>query len=1163
MVMKETLYSIPEGHDALILKQRAVTAQRQGGIAVHILSDDQRMAALQDHLAFFAPEIAVLTLPAWDCLPYDRVSPNTVIMGERVRTLHALTQRLDSEICQATILLTTQAAVTQKLPPPSAMRNSYRSVQAGGRYDPDDLCAFLSAQGYNRVQTVREQGEFALRGGLMDVWPAGHDIPARMDFFGDELESLKSFDPLTQLSGDAMPGLEMLQLGEVVMNEDAINRFRNGFRAHFGAMVASHPIYESVSQGRRIAGVEHYLPLFYPEMVGLDAYCPNALISIEESARQAATQRLELVNDYFETRQSLDQQAVRAKTSLYYPLPPEALYFSVDQWEEQLANITCFNPYDTPDAVGAANAQARYGRDFADIRHMPDGNLWNALQDYMTQNGHGKFAVLALYGHGARERVKAMFEAQRDNPNNLPQPLMRLRMCERLADIRKLKNNEIGLTVLPLVRGFINDEYLIVSEQDLLGDRLTRRADQRKVKKQADAFIQDISALNEGDLIVHDDHGVGRFDGLETVSAAGILHDCLRMTYDGGDRLFVPVENIETLSRFGGEEGTVALDKLGGAGWQARKAKVKKDLLVIAGQLLDIAAARTMKKANIYNPDAAQLAAFASGFPYAETQDQMDSITAVLADLQAGRPMDRLVCGDVGFGKTEVALRAAHAVAHEGAQVAVIVPTTLLARQHAAQFEARFQGSGLRVAQLSRLVTPKQANEAKQGLKRGAVDIVIGTHALLSEQIDFANLGLVIVDEEQRFGVKQKERLKRLKDNVHVLTLTATPIPRTLQMALTGVRDLSLITTPPVDRLAIRTFVMPFDPFVVREALLREHHRGGQSFVVCPRIKDLEDMQQRLSDNIPELRVIAAHGQLSTQDLENRMQAFIDREVDVLLATNIIESGLDIPAANTMIVHRADMFGLSQLYQIRGRIGRGKTRAYAYLTYESERKINDTALKRLDVMGTLDQLGSGFQLASHDMDIRGAGNLLGEQQSGHIREVGVELYQQMLEEAVAQVREGSESESENEEEQFIPQINLGTSVLIPETYVEDLQVRLNLYRRIGALVDEDDVEALAAELIDRFGAIPDEVENLLSITSMKYLCRKAGVGSIEAGPKGLVLGFHNDCPPSPEAIVQYVAQKSGTLKLRPDHKLAYIRQWTSRTQRINGTRQILQELAAL
>ena len=649
---------------------------------------------------------------------------------------------------------------------------------------------------------------------------------------------------------------------------------------------------------------------------------------------------------------------------------------------------------------------------------------------------------------------------------------------------------------------------------------------------------------------------------MESLKAAGTLHDCLKIEYAGGDRLYVPVENIEVLSRFGGDEGTVQLDKLGGAGWQARKAKAKKDLMEMADHLLGIAAARKLRRAEKLQIEKGLYNEFAARFPYAETEDQERAIESVLDGMAGDYPMDHLVCGDVGFGKTEVALRAAYVAAMSGVQVAVVVPTTLLARQHYKNFVSRFAGTGIRIEQLSRLVTAKDAARAKDGLADGSVQIVVGTHALFAKTIKFKDLGILIVDEEQRFGVKQKERLKELKNNVHVLTLTATPIPRTLQMSLTGVKEMSLITTPPVDRLAVRTFVMPYDAVVIRDALLREHYRGGQSFYVVPRISDLAEVQDMLKELVPEIRCVAAHGQMSPSELEDTMSAFYDGQYDVLLATNIIESGIDIPTANTMVVHRSDMFGLAQLYQIRGRIGRSKLRAYAYLTYQPGIKLNPLAQKRLEVMETLDTLGSGFQLASHDMDIRGAGNLLGDAQSGHIREIGVELYQQMLEEAVAAARAGADLES-FADEQWSPQINIGTSVLIPETYVADLSVRMSLYRRLSELQEQSDIEAFAAELIDRFGKIPEEVENLLDILGIKQLCKKAGISQLDAGPKGAVLAFYNNAPPNVEGLMRWMQEKRGSVKLRPDQKLVAIRQWDNTAQRVKGVRSLMKELAGL
>jgi transcription-repair coupling factor (superfamily II helicase) len=629
--------------------------------------------------------------------------------------------------------------------------------------------------------------------------------------------------------------------------------------------------------------------------------------------------------------------------------------------------------------------------------------------------------------------------------------------------------------------------------------------------------------------------------------------------YLGGDRLFIPVENIEVLSRYGAADSGAQLDKLGGAAWQARRARVKQRLKDMAEALIKVAAERKVHEGAVFQPSDGLYQEFCARFPWAETDDQDRAIGETVDDLAAGKPMDRLICGDVGFGKTEVALRAAFVVAMGGAQVAVVVPTTLLARQHYRAFSQRFAGLPVRIGQLSRLVAARDAASVKKELAEGTIDIVIGTHALLGQGIRFKNLGLLVVDEEQHFGVKQKERLKQLRADVHVLTLTATPIPRTLQLALSGVREMSIIATPPVDRLAVRTFILPYDPVVIREAILREQHRGGQVFYVCPRIEDLPKLEERLRRLVPEVKIAVAHGQMAGRALEKAMEGFYDGAYEVLLSTNIVESGLDIPTANTIVVHRADMFGLAQLYQLRGRVGRGKTRAYAYLTLAADRATSAGATRRLEVMQTLDQLGAGFTLASHDLDIRGAGNLLGEEQSGHIKEVGIELYQQMLEDAVAEARGAARVR----EAEWTPQLAVGTPVLIPEAYVPDLEARLALYRRVAALVDRQEIDAFAAELVDRFGPMPAEVENLLEIVAMKRLCRDAGVEKVEAGPKGAVVALRQNRFKNPEKLIGYIQRSRGAIKLRPDQRLVFAGDWHDPAARMKELTRILGDMAQM
>ncbi len=1160
-----TLFGAPEGMDARILADRARALMPDDRVLIHVAMDDARVAELADLLAFFAPDVQVVQFPAWDCLPYDRVSPNNDIVAHRVAALSTLIHWDQQKERFPRLVLTTVNAVTQRVTPRAALEGASFTARVGERVSVDALMNFLGQNGYVRTDTVREAGEFAQRGGIIDLFPPGYDDPLRLDLFGDTLEGIRTFDPASQRTDKKLSHFALRPATEFFLNEDSIARFRARYRDLFGVVRNDDPLYEAVSSARRYNGMDHWLPLFFDQLDTLFDYAPGASVTVDHLAEQSRAERLAQVEDFYAARRTLEDSAkdkkkarkegsdVSLSGTIYHPVPVHDLYIGTDEWRRLAADEMQLSPFGAAEEAGMEDAGGRKGRDFGDIRARPDADVFGELANHVAhlRLEKGRKIVIAAYSPGSRERLRSLMSNA---------GFANFKDCDHWDDVKSLNPGQTGMAILTLENGFVSPDLAILTEQDILGDRMARR---KQKKRKADNFLTEVSSLTPGDLVVHVDHGIGRFEGLETISAAGTVHDCLKVVYDGGDKLFVPVVNIEVLSRFGSDEDTTQLDKLGGAGWQARKARVKKDLMRMAEGLLKIAAARMMQRSEKLHVSDGIYDEFVSRFPYQETDDQLRAIMDVMEDLNTDHPMDRLVCGDVGFGKTEVALRAAFIAAMSGAQVALVVPTTLLARQHYQNFSKRFAGLGLRIEQLSRFASPRDAAKAKDGLRDGDVNIVIGTHALFSKSVKFKNLGLLIVDEEQRFGVKQKEYLKEIKNNVHVLTLTATPIPRTLQMSLTGVRDLSLMATPPVDRLAVRTFVLPFDPVVIREALLREHYRGGQSFYVCPRIKDLDEVERMLKELVPEVKVIAAHGQMSTQELEDRMTAFYDGQYNVLLATNIIENGIDIPTANTIVIHRSDLFGLSQLYQIRGRVGRSKLRSYAYLTYAPDQKLSPTAQKRLEVMETLDTLGAGFQLASHDMDIRGAGNLLGEEQSGHIREVGVELYQQMLEEAVAEARAGSELGAAPHEERWSPQINIGTSVLIPENYVEDLNVRMSLYRRLSELETKSDIEGFAAELIDRFGPVPDEVENLLQIVEIKQLCRAAHVDRVDAGPKGAVIGFYKDAPPNPVAIMQWLQSKAGSIKLRPDQKLAAVRSWDRPAHRVQGVQGLIRELAGL
>ena len=1127
----------PEGFDAqLILNE----VNKANGPLLHIARDDKRLMAMADALRFFAPSVPVITFPAWDCLPYDRVSPNADISATRMATLAALIHDMPKTF----IVLSTLNAAMQKIPAREIVRGASFRAQVGHRIDENALREFLVRMGFTQAPTVLEPGDYAIRGGIIDIYAPGEMGPIRLDLFGDVLDGARRFDPVSQRTTEKLDVIELAPVSEVILDDAAITRFRQNYRIEFGAARTDDPLYEAVSAGRKHQGIEHWLPFFHDRLETVFDYIPNATISMDDQTTAARVSRWETIQDQYETRKIAMAQKGRID-SVYKPIPPDLLYLDDVAWDRAVSGRRVLNFHPLPQASGPSviDAGGRIGRDFLPERQQENISLFGALASHIKVKIEKGPVVIASYSEGARERISGLIED------------------EGLAEVIPIMNGtRIGkrglyLAVWALDHGFETLDLTVISEQDVLGDRLIR---QTKKRRKADNFLTEAQSLSPGDLVVHVDHGIGRYHGLEVITAAGAAHECLLIEYAEQARLYLPVENIELLSRYGHEEGL--LDKLGGGAWQAKKAKLKQRIRDMAERLIRVAAERELRKAPILNPPDSMWESFCARFPYQETDDQLSAIEDVLNDLDAGRPMDRLICGDVGFGKTEVAMRAAFAAAMSGKQVAVIAPTTLLARQHAASFKDRFRGFPLQVRQLSRFVGAKEAEAIRKGLADGTVDIVIGTHAVLSKQVRIENLGLLIIDEEQHFGVQHKERLKQMRSDIHVLTLTATPIPRTLQLSLTGVRDLSIIGTPPVDRLAIRTYVSEFDAITIREALLREHYRGGQSFYVVPRISDLPEIEEFFRDQLPELSYVVAHGQMAAGELDDRMNAFYDGKYDILLATTIVESGLDIPTANTMIVHRADMFGLSQLYQIRGRVGRSKTRAYAYLTTQPRMKLTATAQKRLRVLGSLDTLGAGFTLASQDLDIRGAGNLLGEEQSGHMRDVGYELYQSMLEEAIAKIRSGETQGLSDDDGQWAPQINLGVSVLIPEDYVPDLDVRLGLYRRLSNLTTKVELEGFAAELIDRFGKLPREVNTLMLVVRIKAMCKKAGIAKLDGGPKGATIQFHNDKFASPQGLVDFIQDQRGLAKIK-DNKIVIRRDWVKDADKIKGAFAIARDLA--
>ncbi len=1132
-----TVGGAPEGYDAqLVLNEIA----RSGRPVCHVARDDKRLEGMRAALAFFAPDMPVFVFPGWDCLPYDRVSPNADIAAARVATLSALAHQMPERF----VLLTTLNAATQRVPAREILREAAFTARVNQRVDEDALRKFLVRMGFTQSPTVMEPGDYAIRGGIIDIFPPGESGPVRLDLFGDVLDGARRFDPVSQRTTEKLELVELAPVSEVILDEAAITRFRQNYRIEFGAAGTDDPLYEAVSAGRKHQGIEHWLPFFHEKLETLFDYLPEATISLDDQVSPARLARWDTIADQYETRRLALENRSRMDT-VYKPTPPGLLYLDDATWEDAVGDrrVLHFSPLPQASGPGVIDAGGRIGRNFAPERQQESISLFGALADHIKGKLDKGPVLIASYSEGARERLTGLIEDEG------------LAEAIPVTDGTRIGKRGLHLAVWALEHGFETADLTVIAEQDVLGDRLIR---QPKKRRKAENFLTETQSLSPGDLVVHIDHGIGRYMGMEVVTAAGAAHECLLLEYAEAAKLYLPVENIELLSKYGHDEGL--LDRLGGGAWQAKKAKLKERIREMADKLIRIAAERALRKAPVMDPPPHAWEEFSARFPYQETDDQLRAISEVMEDMHSGAPMDRLICGDVGFGKTEVAMRAAFVAAMSGVQVAVVAPTTLLARQHAASFKERFRGFPLEVRQLSRFVSAKEAQQTRDGLARGTVDIVIGTHALLAKGIRFNNLGLLIIDEEQHFGVGHKERLKQLRSDIHVLTLTATPIPRTLQLSLTGVRDLSIIGTPPIDRLAIRTYVSEFDAVTIREALLREHYRGGQSFYVVPRISDLPEIEEFLKEQLPELAYVVAHGQMAAGELDDRMNAFYDGKYDVLLATTIVESGLDIPTANTMVVHRADMFGLAQLYQIRGRVGRSKTRAYAYLTTKPRQKLTATAEKRLRVLGSLDTLGAGFTLASQDLDIRGAGNLLGEEQSGQMRDVGYELYQSMLEEAIAKIKAGEMEGLSDADDQWAPQINLGVPVLIPEDYVPDLDVRLGLYRRLSSLSTKVELEGFAAELIDRFGTLPKEVNTLMLVVRIKAMCKRAGIAKLDGGPKGATIQFHNDKFASPQGLVEFIQNQRGMAKVK-DNKIVVRRDWKKDSDKIKGAFAIARDLA--
>ena len=1103
------LGEVPEGSEPLLINE--ISENSNNNILI-IARDLKRYQQLKDGLEFFLNK-DVLYYPQWDCVPYDRISPNKLITSKRLETL----SRLSNEKNKSKIILTTIQASCQRTLSLDEVKNKFISLKPGEVIDINNLVNFFVSNGYEKTPTVREHGEFSVRGGIIDFY-SPLNKPIRLDLFGNTIDSIKSFDLISQRSLELLKEIFVYPASEIILNDKTIENFRINFNKKFGSQKEKVKIYDSISEGISYPGMEHWLPFFYNQTGSIFDYIDKPIILLDHLYESSLEDFLETVNDHFQSRKDYDDNKLSKVENKYFSIEPSNLYQNKEEYNKNLRSRNCIriSPFKKPDAI---NLNGKASSKYSNIKsNRSDSSSYENLKsDILDFTKKNKKIIIACSSLGSSERVSKILIN-----NGI------LSNFKNLESFKNIDQKNIYLTVLNLNSGFHFDDYIFISEQDIFGEKFYRP----RIIRKAENFIREISSVMPGDAVVHIDHGVGRFENLSTLEINNAKHECLLIKYANDDKLYLPVENIEVLSRYGSDISDEMLDKLGGISWTTRKENLKKKIKFLAEELISVAAKRQLSKAEMFNVPEDFYEEFCSRFSFEETNDQLNAINDVLNDLEKGLPMDRLICGDVGFGKTEIALRASFLAAMSGKQVSILAPTTLLARQHYETFKERFKGFPINVFELSRL-TPKKDSVIKS-INSGSCDIVIGTHSLLGEKINFSDLGLLIIDEEQHFGVKHKEKIKKLRDNVHVLTLTATPIPRTLQLAMTGVRDLSIIASPPIDRRAIETYVFPNDPLVVKEALLRERHRGGQSFYVVPRISDIEDIEEYFKEFIPEINYITVHGQMPSKQIEDRINDFYMGSYDVLISTTIIESGLDIPNANTLIIHRSDMFGLSQLYQIRGRVGRSKVKAYAYLTYKEHKKLGKKALKRLEVLQSLDSLGAGFNLASYDLEIRGSGNLLGEEQSGQIKEVGIELYQNMLEETIDELKNTTQKSKNN---QWSPKISLPLSILIPDDYISDLTIRMEIYKRLSSIILEEEIDEIAAELIDRFGSLPEEVETLIDTIGLKNLCKKTNIEKIDCGNNGFLISFKNNTFSNPAELIKYINNKKNYISIRPDQRL--------------------------
>lgn len=1108
------------------------------GLSLVIAPDTTTAIRLETELAFFAssdPNLPVLHLADWETLPYDTISPHQDIISERLSTLYRLPNTRKG------ILVVPITTLLQRLMPQSYLVGNSLMLGIGEKIDADQLRQNLERAGYHCVDTVYEHGEFAVRGSLLDIFPMGSELPYRIDLFDDEVETLRTFDPETQLTVDKVEKIHLLPAKEFPLNKPGIQHFKQQWIEEFNVNHKECPVFQDISSGISPPGIEYYLPLFFDECSNLFDYLPEntqvyALGNIEKSAENFW---LELVRRY----------ESRRVDPLRPLLPPKSIYLTIDELFTQLKPYcrTFINSASVEDRAGHFNFSTQSAPNLP-IRAQADNPLAAIEAFLLDYQGRTLFCAESA---GRRETLMELLGRIRIRPQ----------IVESWNSFLQ-SNDRIAITVAPLEQGLYHTSpnIALIAESQLFGERVQQQRRRKQTQDNADLVVKNLTELKIGASVVHIDHGVGRYRGLETITVDEQTNEFLTLEYADEAKLYVPVTSLHLISRYSGADDDLApLHKLGSETWQKARRKAAEQIRDTAAELLEVYARRAARKGFAFPDPQTAYETFAASFPFEETPDQQRTIEAVISDMLSSKPMDRLVCGDVGFGKTEVAMRAAFVASHAGKQVAILAPTTLLAQQHYESLKDRFAEWPITIEVLSRFRTTKEVNQVTDRIAEGKVDIVVGTHKLLQPDIKFKNLGLLIIDEEHRFGVRQKEQIKALRAEIDILTLTATPIPRTLNMSMAGIRDLSIIATPPARRLSVKTFIRQYDEAVIKEAILREILRGGQVYYLHNEVDTIDKTARDLQALIPEARIAVGHGQMRERELERVMSDFYHKRFNIMVCTTIIETGIDIPSANTIIIHRADKFGLAQLHQLRGRVGRSHHQAYAYLLTPDRRSMTDDAVKRLEAISAAEDLGAGFTLATYDMEIRGAGELLGEEQSGQIQTIGFSLYMDMLDRAIKAIRQGKQADIEQAFNNNID-INLRIPALIPADYLPDVHLRLVMYKRLANADSEEGLRDLQVEMIDRFGLLPEQIKNLVRVTQIKIRAEQVGITKLEANSRGGRIEFSSNTQVDPLQIVKLVQSQPRVYKLEGANQLKFALDLESTEKRLQSIMDLLEYL---